>query len=92
MGSPWRKSRPSNAKAAGPDGLCRQEARVMNAVLECLREFSALPREHPDELRDFVDGIHRLQGVLAMRVVRRSYPGGWRTLRKRTSVAPRACS
>lgn len=34
-------------------------------------------RQHPDEMRDFVDGIHRCQDALAVRIARRHYPIGW---------------
>jgi hypothetical protein len=62
-----------------PNGLTRDEDRVMTLLMRTYRAFLSLDREHPDEMREFVDGVHRIQGVLAMRVVRRAYPQGWQT-------------
>ena len=42
-------------------------------------EFLEMERQHPDEMRDFVDCIHRIQDILAVRIVRRSYPEYWPT-------------
>jgi hypothetical protein len=61
-----------------PDGLTGAEGRVADALVEAVEAFARLEREHPDELRDFVDGIHRCQDQLALRIVRRCYPAGWR--------------
>lgn len=66
-------------KEINPAGLTTDEEAVMTKLLECYGLFLKLDREHPDEIRDFVDGVHRIQGILAMRAVRRSYPEGWPT-------------
>lgn len=60
-------------------GLTEQEQIVMNKINECYGEYLKLDKQHPDDIRYFVDGIHILQGMLAMRVVRREYPNGWAT-------------
>lgn len=65
------------AKNLRVDGLTESEGRVMDALVEAFNEFSKLERQHPDELRNFVDGIHRCQDVLAVRIARREYPQGW---------------
>ena len=60
-------------------GLTKTEQKTMDALVVAVNEFSSLDRQHPDELRDFVDSIHRLQDILAVRIARRKYPNGWPT-------------
>jgi hypothetical protein len=60
-------------------GFTQSEQVVMDKLMECYQAFIDMDREHPDEMRDFVDGVHRIQGVLGMRVLRRMYPKGWPT-------------
>jgi hypothetical protein len=59
------------------DGLTDDEGIVMDALCDALGVYAELPSEHPDDLRDFADSIHRLQDLLAVRVCRRVYPDGW---------------
>lgn len=59
------------------DGLTDDEGEVMDRLIAAFNKFCALDRQHPDELRDFVDGIHKCQDLLAVRIVRRHYPEGW---------------
>lgn len=40
-------------------GFTDEEQRVMDAIVLAFNEFSKIERQHPDELRDFTDGIHR---------------------------------
>lgn len=51
----------------------------MDNLIAAFNKFSMLNRQHPDEMRDFVDGIHKCQDILAVRIVRRVYPEGWPT-------------
>ena len=60
-------------------GLTMAEAACHEALQESYRLFLNLPRQHPDEVRDFVDGLHRIQDLFAMRIARRCYPLGWST-------------
>lgn len=59
------------------DGLDEEEGEAADHLVAAVEAFGRLGRQHPDELRDFVDGIHRCQYLLAMRVARRLYPLGW---------------
>lgn len=59
------------------NGLLEEEQNALDKLMECYSMFLKLDREHPDEMRDFVDGIHKIQSVFALRVVRRIYPLGW---------------
>lgn len=61
------------------DGMNDEERDVMDALGKAVAGFAALPRQHPDEMRDFVDGIHKCQDQLAVRVCRRYFPEGWPT-------------
>ena len=61
------------------NGLLPEEQEVMDKLLESFHLFADLSREHPDELRDFIDGIHTCQSILAIRICRRLYPKGWLT-------------
>jgi len=60
-------------------GFTEAEARCHDSLMVSCQEFIDLPRQHPDEMRDFVDAVHRIQDLLAVRIVRREYPGGWTT-------------
>lgn len=60
-------------------GLTIAEKRVMELLIQAYQGFIDIPRQHPDEMRDFVDGIHRIQDVMSVRVVRRHYPEYWAT-------------
>ncbi len=81
-GLSYRDSKPPVSSRDNILGLTPGEQMVMDKLIECYAAFLKLDREHPDEMRDFVDGIHRIQGVLAMRIVRRCYPEGWPTYKK----------
>jgi hypothetical protein len=51
---------------------------IEKEVLECLVRawnlFNKLPKQHPDELRDFADGIHKCQYLIGMRIARKVEP------------------
>lgn len=49
----------------------------MVALCEAVDAFEVLPKQHPDEERDFFDAIHRLQDLMATRAMRRLYPDYW---------------
>jgi hypothetical protein len=60
------------------DGLTGQEGIVMDYLVAAVNAYSNLPPPtHPMELGEFIDGIHRCQDLLAIRVARRHYPEGW---------------
>lgn len=59
------------------DGLTPEERIVSDALLLAFQEFMKLPTQHPDERRDFVDGIHQCQNQLMWRIVRRAHPRAW---------------
>jgi hypothetical protein len=59
------------------DGLDDAEGVVMDALVLAVNSYVKLPRQHPSDLDDFVNAIHRLQDLLAVRIARRTYPKGW---------------
>ena len=59
------------------DGLTSDEGKVMDSLVEAYNAFVKLDRQHPNELQDFIDGIHECQSVLGLRILRRDYPKGW---------------
>ena len=63
------------------DGLTDEEGHVMDALVVAWNSFHRLESQHPDELAEFTQGIHRLQGILAIRIARRKNPDGWPTHR-----------
>lgn len=66
-----------NDKIIRDDGLTDAEGEVMNSLIIAFNKFCNLERQHPDEIRDFTDGIHKCQDLLAVRIARREYPKGW---------------
>ncbi len=58
-------------------GLTPAEQEISDALAVVYRGFSALPKQHPDEMGDVVDAIHIIQGILTTRIARRHYPKGW---------------
>lgn len=55
-----------------------QEAKVASIIVEAHNEFMRLVGQegsiHPDEQRDWCDGIHQLQRIIATRIAARSCP------------------
>ena len=47
-----------------------QEEKVLRMLADCWNEFVKLDRQHPDEQRDFCDGIHKCQYIIGMRFAR----------------------
>jgi hypothetical protein len=59
------------------DGLTDAEGVVADALCKAANAFGVLPKQHPDEDRDFCDAIHRAQDLLCVRIARRAFPLGW---------------
>ena len=51
-----------------------KERKIMNLILKAHSEFNSLKRQHPNEMVDWVNGVHALQNILGWRVLRRDYP------------------
>ena len=63
-------------------GLTLKEQEVSDHLVNAWVKFAKLEKQHPDDINDFKDSIHRLQELMAMRVVRRAYPEGWPTYKE----------
>ena len=61
------------------DGLTDAEGEVSDHLVAAVNAFGRLPRQHPQELSEFVTAIHAVQGLLTTRIARRHYPKGWPT-------------
>lgn len=49
----------------------KQEEKVLKMLADIWNEFIKLDKQHPDEQRDFCDGMHKCQSVIGMRFARR---------------------
>jgi hypothetical protein len=67
-------------------GLTDQELKVMDEICHGYSEWLKLEMTHPSDMQDFVNAIHTIQGILAMRVIRRGYPEYWLTHNNETKV------
>ncbi len=59
------------------DGLTNEEGQVMDDLLSAWNKYCKLPQQHPDEIQEFMVGLHTLQNLLTIRIARRCYPKGW---------------
>jgi len=51
-----------------------KEEKILKHLAEAFNLFSKLIKQHPDELNDFADGIHKCQYVIGMRYAREHRP------------------
>jgi hypothetical protein len=51
-----------------------RERTVLKYLQAAYNEFAKLPTQHPSERAGFVDGIHKCQLHIGMRVARRAIP------------------
>ncbi len=60
-------------------GLDKFEKECMDGLMKAYSAFLKMDRQHPDEMRDFINPLHRMQELLAIRVIRREFPKFWPT-------------
>jgi len=60
-------------------GFTAGEKKCHEHLMKMLDAFMELPREHPRELAEVEVAVHIIQGLLATRIVRRSFPSYWPT-------------
>ncbi len=58
-------------------GTNKEEDKVMDLLLDAHAAFKKLPVQHPNDIDEWVLGIHLCQGMLMQRVVRRDHPKGY---------------
>lgn len=51
-----------------------EEEKILDMTVDVWNEFYKLEKQHPSEHNDFADGIHTLQHILAMRMMRKYRP------------------
>jgi hypothetical protein len=51
-----------------------EENEIVELLGKAYKLFVHLEPQHPDETNDFMDGLHRLQYVMGMRILRRELP------------------
>ena len=56
-----------------PDSLTIEEHIIMDHLIEAWNSFVKLGKQHPSENTDFMDGIHTLEAILGMRILRREH-------------------
>lgn len=54
--------------------LTKKEEKIEVYLVKAWNLFNKVPRQHPDELRDFCDGIHKCQYIMGMRRARKYFP------------------
>lgn len=58
-------------------GLIPEEKEIADRIISAWNKFVTLEQSHPDDIKDFLQGVHIIQKVLGMRVLRRYYPDYW---------------
>jgi len=55
------------------NGLTEEEQIIMNHLADAWNGFMKLEKQHPCENIDFMSGIHQLQRIIGMRILRREH-------------------
>ncbi len=58
----------------------KEESEICDLILDAHNKFCELESTHPDEARQWLDGIQSIQSVLMNRVIRRDYPEHFPTI------------
>lgn len=58
-------------------GFTEKEAECLYHITQAWNIYVKLEKQHPSELGEFSDSIHRLQYLLGIRVLRRTFPKAW---------------
>ncbi|MFA6711210.1 MAG: hypothetical protein WCS33_00690 [Candidatus Caldatribacteriota bacterium] len=62
-------------------GMTDEESNIMQHIVSAYNQFLKLSPQHPNDLEEFTNGIHDLQKIIALRIVRRDYPHEWRIIK-----------
>ncbi|GEP52368.1 hypothetical protein FNO01nite_30400 [Flavobacterium noncentrifugens] len=57
-----------------------EEARITKLLTDAHNAFVVLEMTHPSDINDWVNGIHELQKIIGMRILRRDYPETYPTI------------
>jgi hypothetical protein len=69
-----RRAAPAARAPFTPD-----EQEIMDLLVAAHNKFSTLETTHPDETREWFDGVHALQDVIGRRILRRLFPATYPT-------------
>lgn len=58
----------------GKNILTEEEREIMVLLVQSHIKFARLKSTHSNEMQEWVSGIHYLQSLLGMRILRREYP------------------
>jgi hypothetical protein len=64
-------------------GFNDSELNTHLALMHFLELYYKLPVQHPSEVQDVIFAVHLIQGILALRILRREHPEGWPTYNHR---------
>ena len=70
-------------------GLDELEKKCMDGLIIAVEAWLKMERQHPDEMKDFIDLLHGMQNLLAVRIVRRNFPKGWLTYKVKPAPTPK---
>jgi len=56
------------------DPLTLEERKIMNLLVDAHNLFIKIEATHPNDINEWVEGIHKCQHVLQKRILRRDYP------------------
>lgn len=51
----------------------------MDSLLDAFNHFLNLEIQHPNDTAEFIEYLHNIQRLIAVRIARRAYPTGWPT-------------
>lgn len=52
--------------------LTKKEKEVLTKIGDAHKAFIELEQQHPDDIRDYINGVHIMQGLIMQRVARRT--------------------
>lgn len=56
-----------------------QERKIMELLCQVHNEFVKLEQTHPNDIKNWVSSVHRMQDIISCRIVRRDYPDDFAT-------------
>lgn len=71
------KESEEESKVSVKNGLDKLENDVSTALVSAWESYIKLEQSHPEDMHEFLNGIHICQKTLYMRILRRDYPQGY---------------
>jgi len=69
--------------------ITKEEKQVLDKISEAHRAFAELEQQHPNDIRDYINGIHILQGLIMQRIARRADPNMFPTYKTKVEQCNR---